>query len=156
MAEVYNTMKTIHNHLVFLDEKARNDLHEGKEVQGQGFITSINMKKKKLDFSWVNEVVSIYKINSNAKKSEVVVSQNIKENLENENFVYLNFNSKKLQINMDDILNIDNEGKEKLVFSIMDKDSVSHICLMDIKQLKNNYVFFDEISSFSEPLKTEH
>lgn len=149
-------MKTICNHLIFLDQKARNDLHEGREVEGQGFITCINMNKKKLDFSYVNELVAVYKINSNAKKSEVIVDKEIKDNLKNDNFVLLNFNSTKLQIDMDEILDTDNQGKEKIVFTIMGKDSTNYISISDINVLKNNYVFFDEINSSSEPLKTAH
>ena len=54
---------------------------------------------------------------------------------------------------MDDILDIDNEGKEKINFTIMDKDSISYIAISDISALKNNYVFMDEINSFSEQEK---
>ena len=37
--------------MIFLDSDARNALHEGKEVEGQGFLTVIDMEAKKLDFS---------------------------------------------------------------------------------------------------------
>ena len=56
-------MYNIHNHMIFLDSDARNALHEGKEVEGQGFLTVIDMEAKKLDFSMVDELVCRYKIN---------------------------------------------------------------------------------------------
>lgn len=63
-------MKKICNHMIFLDAEARSDLHEGKEVEGQGYATIIDMTAKNLDFSSVNEVVTKYKINSNSKKAK--------------------------------------------------------------------------------------
>ena len=143
-------MKNIYNHVIFLSESARNDLHEGKEVEGQGFVTAINKNKKNLDFSFVKEMVARYKLNSNCKKSNVSIDS---DDEQKENFVYVNFNPLKLKVEIDDILNIDNGGKEKICFSITDKESVNNVSVTDIDVFKNNYVFWDEINSFSEPVK---
>ena len=35
----------------------------------------------------------------------------------------------------------------------MDKNSINYIVIADIKQLKDNYVFIDEINNSLEPLK---
>lgn len=141
-------MNIMYNHMIFLDAEGRNSLHEGKEVEGNGFLTIINMDMKKLDFSSVKEMVCKYKINSFAKKSEVLFE---KEN-QNEHII-VNFNPKKLKIDMDDILDINNNGKEKIVFSVISKNEINYICLSDIKTMQNNYVFLDEINNFSEQEK---
>jgi hypothetical protein len=54
---------------------------------------------------------------------------------------------------MDEILDISNAGKEKIVFSIVEKNAINYICLSDISLLKNNYVFMDDINNFSEQEK---
>ncbi len=146
-------MKNICNHMIFLDADARNNLHEGKEVEGQGYATIIDMQIKNLDFSVVNEFVTKYKISSTSKKSEISAKPRFLDDINDENFIFLNFNPKKLKIDMDEILDIGNEGKEKINFTIMDKDSISYIAISDISALKNNYVFMDEINSFSEQEK---
>ncbi len=146
-------MKNICNHMIFLDADARNNLHEGKEVEGQGYATIIDMQIKNLDFSVVNEFVTKYKISSTSKKSEISAKPRFLDDINDENFIFLNFNPKKLKIDMDEILDIGNEGKEKINFTIMDKDSISYIAISDISTLKNNYVFMDEINSFSEQEK---
>lgn len=143
-------MRNIYNHVIFLSESARNDLHEGKEVEGQGFVTIINGNKKNLDFSFVKELVARYKINSNSKKSNIFINSNEEQK---ESFISINFNPLKLKLEIDDILNVENGGKQKLCFSIIDKESISHISITDIDVFKNNYVFWDEINSFSEPEK---
>jgi hypothetical protein len=147
-------MKNVYNHMIFLSEDARNDLHEGREIVGEGFVTIINQNKKNIDFSVVQELAARYRINSNSNKSEVVIKTKLSEDLDNDDYVLLNFNATKLKVNMDDILNMDNSGKEKLTFTIKEKNSTSHICIADIKTLVNNYVFMDEISNFSEQEKT--
>jgi len=143
-------MGNIYNHVIFLSENARNDLHEGKEVEGQGFVTIINGNKKNLDFSFVKELVARYKINSNSKKSNIFINSNEEQK---ESFISINFNPLKLKLEIDDILNVENGGKQKICFSIIDKESISHISITDIDVFKNNYVFWDEINSFSEPVK---
>ena len=144
-------MKNIYNHVIFLNSEDRNKLHMGEEVEGCGFMTDINMKKNKLDFSTINEHVVNYKINSNAKKSEIVLIENLKDNLESESYLSLSFNPKKLKLNLDDVLDKENGGKEKLTLTIMDKNSTSYIAITDSGLFEKNYVFFDEINSFSEP-----
>ena len=141
-------MYNIHNHMIFLDSDARNALHEGKEVEGQGFLTVIDMEAKKLDFSTVDELVCRYKINSCAKISAVSFDEESESK-----HISINFNSDKLKIDMDEILDISNEGKEKIVFSIVEKNAINYICLSDISLLKNNYVFIDDINNFSEQEK---
>ena len=139
--------------MIFLTEDARNNLHEGKEVEANGYITIITRNKKNLDFSTVKEMIAKYKINSNAKKNEVGISSNLVNGLEHDNFIVINFNPKKSKVNIDDILDNDNGGKEKLSFMIEDNKSISYVCMADVNMLTNNYVFMDEISNFSEPLK---
>ena len=97
--------------------------------------------------------ITKYKINSNAKKNEVGISSNLVNGLEHDNFIVINFNPKKSKVNIDDILDNDNGGKEKLSFMIEDNKSISYVCMADVNMLTNNYVFMDEISNFSEPLK---
>jgi hypothetical protein len=140
--------------MIFLSEHARNDLHEGREVSGEGFATIINQTKKNIDFSTVQELATRYRINSNSNKNEVVIKTKLSEDLDIDDYVLLNFNATKLKINMDDILDIENSGKEKLTFIIKEKNSTSHICIADIKTLVDNYVFMDEINNFSEQVKT--
>ena len=105
-------MTKITNHMIFLTSEDRNKLHMGEQVCGLGYMTDINMKKGKLNFSTVNENVVRYKLNSNAKKSEIVFSDELKDNLENESHLVVLFNAKKLKLNIDDILDKDNGGKE--------------------------------------------
>lgn len=143
-------MKSICNHMVFLDAEARNDLHEGKEVEGQGYATIIDMTAKNLDFSSVHEVVTKYKINSNSKKNEVYMEEKFLDDLDHNNFVNLNFNSKKLKINIDDILDLENNGKEKIDFVVIEKNKINYISIVDINLLKKNYVFYDELNNFLE------
>ena len=61
-------MKNVYNHMIFLSEDARNDLHEGREIVGEGFVTIINQNKKNIDFSIVQELAARYRINSNSNK----------------------------------------------------------------------------------------
>ena len=146
-------MKKICNHAVFLTEDARNDLHAGLEVTGQGFTTIISMDKRNLDFTNVEELVTIFKINSNSKKTQVYLKNQVVNDLQPDNYISIDFNPQKLKINVDDILNYDNNGKEKINFVIMDKNSINYIVIADIKQLKDNYVFVDDINNSLEPLK---
>ena len=146
-------MSDIYNHMIFLSEDARNDLHEGREVEGEGFTTIINQNKKNLDFSFVQELATRYRVNSNSRKSEVIVKNKQFENSIKDSYITINFNPQKLKIDIEDILNTDNDGKEKLTFFILDKSNSHYICIADISLLMNNYVFMDEISNFLEPKK---
>jgi len=146
-------VKSIYNHVIFLDSENRNKLHMGEEAEGYGFMTDINMKKGKLDFSVINEQIVNYKICSTANKSEIVFVDTLKENLESESYLHLKFNHKKLKLNIDDILDAENGGKEKLVLMIMEKNSTSYFSIGDSSLIEKNYVFFDEINNFSEPMK---
>lgn len=147
-------MDAIYNHMIFLTENERNNLHLGKEAIGEGFVTIINHSKTNLNFYDVKEFIGRYRINSNAKKSEVILKINIKDNFDNDDHIIINFNPTKLKINIDDILDVDNNGKEKIKFTIIEKKSISYICIADIKTLNENYVFIDEINSSLEPSKT--
>lgn len=133
--------------MIFLTSEDRNKLHMGEQVCGLGYMTDINMKKGKLNFSTVNENVVRYKLNSNAKKSEIVFSDELKDNLENESHLVVLFNAKKLKLNIDDILDKDNGGKEKLSFVIMNKDSINYVAIAESSLIEKNYVFIDEINN---------
>ena len=147
-------MSAIYNHMIFLTENERNNLHLGKEVKGEGFVTIINHSKVNLNFYDVTELIGRYRINSTSKKSETVLKINIKDSFDNDDHILINFNPIKLKINIDDILNVENNGKEKIKFTIIDKNSISYICIADIKSLNENYVFIDEINNSLEPSKT--
>lgn len=78
------------------------------------------------------------------------MNETFDDNSNNHNFIMLNFNSKKLKINMDEILDIENNGKEEINFIIIESNKINYIAITDIRLLKKNYVFYDEINSFSE------
>lgn len=146
-------MKKIYNHIVFLTEEARNDLHAGLEVYGHGYTTIIDMTKKTVDLTEIEEFVSSFILNSNSKKTQIFLKSENVEDFEIKNYIAINFNPNKMKINIDDILNYDNSGKEKINFFIMDKDSISYIVICDMETMKNNYIFMDEINNFSELAK---
>jgi hypothetical protein len=100
-------MSAIYNHMIFLTEDERNNLHLGKEVKGEGFVTIINHSKVNLNFYDVTELIGRYRINSTSKKSETVLKINIKDSFDNDDHILINFNPTKLKINIDDILNVE-------------------------------------------------
>ena len=79
----------------------------------------------------------MYELDSNSKKTEVV-----------DKFEYINisFNPKKANINIDDILDKDNGGREKLKFMIKGKKEMHFICITDKAVLEKNYIFIDELA----------
>lgn len=75
----------IYNHQIFVDANGRNELNIGNKIMAEGFLTEINQDKFNIEFSFIEEHVTLYELDSNSK-TEVV------DKLEHIN---INFNPKK-------------------------------------------------------------
>jgi hypothetical protein len=127
----------IYNHQIFVDANGRNELNIGNKIMAEGFLTEINQDKFNIEFSSIEEHVTLYELDSNSKKTEVV------DKLEHIN---INFNPKKVNVDIDDILDKENGGKEKLKFIIKGKKEMHFICITDKSVLEKNYIFVDELA----------
>lgn len=127
----------IYNHQIFVDANGRNELNIGNKIMAEGFLTEINQDKFNIEFSFIEEHVTLYELDSNSKKTEVV------DKLEHIN---INFNPKKVNVDIDDILDKENGGKEKLKFIIKGKKEMHFICITDKSVLEKNYIFIDELA----------
>jgi|694.fasta_scaffold07244_11 hypothetical protein len=127
----------IYNHQIFVDANGRNELNIGNKIMAEGFLTEINQDKFNIEFSFIEEHVTLYELDSNSKKTEVV------DKLEHIN---INFNPKKVNVDIDDILDKENGGKEKLKFIIKGKKEMHFICITDKSVLEKNYIFVDELA----------
>jgi hypothetical protein len=127
----------IYNHQIFVDANGRNELNIGNKIMAEGFLTEINQDKFNIEFSSIEEHVTLYELDSNSKKTEVV------DKLEHIN---INFNPKKVNVDIDDILDKENGGKEKLKFTIKGKKEMHFICITDKSVLEKNYIFVDELA----------
>jgi hypothetical protein len=127
----------IYNHQIFVDTNGRNELNIGNKIMAEGFLTEINQDKFNIEFSFIEEHVTLYELDSNSKKTEVV------DKLEHIN---INFNPKKVNVDIDDILDKENGGKEKLKFIIKGKKEMHFICITDKSVLEKNYIFVDELA----------
>lgn len=127
----------IYNHQIFVDTNGRNELNIGNKIMAEGFLTEIDQNKINIEFSSIQEHVTLYELDSNSKKTEVV---------DKSECINISFNPKKANINIDDILDKDNGGREKLKFMIKGKKEIHFICITDKSVLEKNYIFIDELA----------
>ena len=58
----------IYNHQIFVDTNGRNELNIGNKIMAEGFLTEIDQNKINIEFSSIQEHVTLYELDSNSKK----------------------------------------------------------------------------------------
>lgn len=127
----------VYNHQIFVTSEGRDSINIGEKVEANGFFTEINQEKMNIEFEKIKECFATYSLNFNSKKTEV--SEKIDQ-------INVNINPNKIGVDLDDILDTENGGTEKLVFDIKNKKETHYFCISDIKNLKKNFYFLEELA----------